>query len=223
MIALLRKDWRLNRGMVFGSIALFFGLQAMALLWLFGERWDQWTLAEVRDTFLGVGVWSLYFSPMLAACYGGIAFAAERQDHSADFLGILPVTRLRIVISKTIVGLACPVAFWLISVCLVWAIQILNPYMLFGIHVFVFAAFACLIMAFGLAWLLSAFLTSPAAAALISVCTTGALAFTVMERANRSYHLPEAEAQAMMSQTTLWVGIAAFIIGTFYYLRRVEP
>ena len=165
---------------------------------------------------------------LVGTTFGGMAFAAERRERTADFLNLLPPSRGASALSKLLVAvLALAAAFamhiWLMSVG-ARAYDIPNGYnftfswdlqdaLLWG---------AGLVMAFGVAWLLSSFLSSSA----ISACIGGGcslLAFIAMQYVAEGRLWREPRIEAWWAAIAVSCGLAGLVAGTVIYLRRVEP
>jgi ABC-type transport system involved in multi-copper enzyme maturation permease subunit len=227
MLALLKKDWRTYRSAVVGSIAL---LCCACIMGVAVYRVNGEITRDALSVALGAtGVCGLMLSGVVAAILGGLAFAGERRDHSADFLAMLPVSRAQIVWSKIIVSAAWLAVMVLINLIFIGAAYYVqeNPGPIpwrqapdiiatFGVG----AAIA--MMLFGVGWLLSSFSTSPAISASVSIGVMAA-SLTVIAM---NFERPIFGQGLVLLVSFLWamfVGITAFTLGTKHYLRRIEP
>lgn len=129
--------------------------------------------ALVEAALIGLGL-----AAVLAAAYGGIAFAAERRDHSAEFLAMLPVSRLRIAAAKSAAATACVLAPALLHAAVIaawcWAAWPVNaasqgPGMWAWMRDDLYNGLAVVVMLFGVAWMASAFMAKPAVAAVLAL------------------------------------------------------
>src|SRR5207253_1733249 len=98
---------RLNRVAVVGSVFLLAAPYGIGIISFIANRTDYYVppaspWQEVRLIAVTCGGFGLMVTVFLAAIFGGIAFAQERRDRSADFLAMLPTSRRQIVISKFI-------------------------------------------------------------------------------------------------------------------------
>jgi ABC-type transport system involved in multi-copper enzyme maturation permease subunit len=227
MTDLLKKDWRLNRGTLIASFAvliMLFGMHVIALV--ASESQYPVTPKHAADALINAGVVGLFLMAIMAAVYGGIAFALERRERWADLLAVLPVSRAQIVLSKLIVVAACMLLAWAIvgSILLVAAQFTLAPNRhLLPVNLVepVSIAAGMTVMMFGVAWLLSSVLTSPAISAGVSIGATVSLVFgiaTICDYVGRTYQVT-----VIIICSTLAVGVLSLVAGTIYYLRRVEP
>lgn len=226
MIAtLLKKGWRVFRAPIIGSLVTTGILYATAAIIAFAE--NDLSSDALYHTAVQTASLGLIVTAVLAAAFGGMAFAAERRDRSADFLAMLPIARGRIILSKVLVVFACLLCLWLFNV------GILAVWLLIRIQYLPFAtseipdlawnasfSVATAVMLFGMAWLLSTFLSSPALSASIS-CAVPVLGFFVWELASRGYD--EHIFFRVWIVCSLLLGIVCFLVGTIYYCRRVEP
>jgi ABC-type transport system involved in multi-copper enzyme maturation permease subunit len=218
MIALLKKDWRLFRVPVVGTLILIatpYVLQA-TILWL-NPDYVALTYLAPHYLFATASAVGLVITVIMAAVFGGVAFASERRECWADFLAMLPVPRSRIVASKltvvaTFLGFISVILF---SMCVV--LQGSTDHWLYGVTLLA----SCMLMSFSVAWLGSSFLSSAAIAAGISiVLVTLALFWPVLAREVTLYDLDLIHFQIV---TTACAGIVSLVAGTTYYLVRVEP
>ncbi len=169
---LMRKDRRLYRSAAIATVIF------VAVPYLF-------VLPEIS---LGrgpeFGVTHAYPAGMMlltvsAAMFGGLAFAGEKRNKAAEFLAILPASKLEIIASKLavsgcyllIAGAVHAVALFLLCIAEPGGIDHIFQFALVAV-VSVIAPAGLLVFAFGLAWLLSVFLQS---AAIAATCSLGVL------------------------------------------------
>ena len=228
MIALLKKDLRLNAVPILGGILLVATpylavfVAALTMKSRPGEIPRDFQVASVMGAALAVAI---------TAVVGGAAFALERRERSADFLALLPVTRDKILFSKLIIGVTFSAPLWLANL-LAYRITIHKVPLgaqanIAGYFPFAFAAI-WMFVAFGIAWFLSSFLHSPAIAACISIGIVIAAAFLAV-------YVPQFFSPAFIaghSDLLVFAVILSpiliptaviFLAGTIYYLLRVEP
>lgn len=243
MLALLQKEWRLNRAVVIGCLVTTVMPYAISV----GNVWinpGSYSNVEARTYLQAVqlAAWAcLGITVIFAAAFGGLTFAGERRERTAEFMAMLPVSRGAIVVSKLVVPLACLAALLAIHLlvlvlCGVWAARIgisanrdgredlLPGVILVGGYA---AAF------FAIAWSLSVFLRSAAIAAAIAIGVGVGLFFGMMEwgeRVNRFLHehnfaRPESEIETMVviSATVVLIAGVLIVLSSLHYRRRVEP
>jgi ABC-type transport system involved in multi-copper enzyme maturation permease subunit len=218
MIALLKKDWRLFHVPMVGTvifIALCYLIFAVNI-WLGREQLGAESVASELAT---ASVMGLNVVGIMAAVFGGVAFAFERHERWADFMAMLPVSRFQIVVSKIIVA---GTFLSLISVVLGEAFALfaeqtvpISP-LLHGVALYA----SCVFMSFSVAWLCSSFLSSPAISAAISLAL---VVFTVICPDLLPPKLTKVEVEELEIAVMGVAGIVSFLTGTIYYLLRVEP
>jgi ABC-type transport system involved in multi-copper enzyme maturation permease subunit len=173
MFALLKKDFNLNRIPIFGGgllIAVPYLIMAPTLL--FSEKSARYLIYQDGLVVLAM---ALMLTVAVAAIFGGAAFALERRERSAEFLAMLPVRRSKIVVSKLLIGAGFPALFWGANLLVFRLIKDYAGSMGPGndrILVEIGMAGFAMLMAFGVAWLGSSILSSPAIAACISIGIT---------------------------------------------------
>lgn len=231
--ALLWKDYRQNRRVlcavgIFLAVPFVVGLVIGALDRL--RPPSEYGYVEQiawSDMFYAAGMWS--FALLVLACpfVGGNAVAGERADRSAEFAAYLPVSRRSAITSKAVlaVGVCLLVAVVDLAVAYIagtlkesWSTsyaQQMPGWIMVGVTT------AALI--FGVSWLLSAILNSPAIAAacgiLAALLLAGTLAFLDFIRGTDE---PVILAEWWLPISSL-LGVGCFVAGVVYYLRRVEP
>lgn len=240
MRKLLRKDWRVNRPAVLGAVVL----AACPYAYMFLVRAlfpPDPTIAawQVIQGWQGAAVAGLGLTLVMGAVFGGLAFAAERRDRPAEFLAMLPVSRRRIALSKLLVVFACTAVPAGIHVAVAVALirresefrRISLEYMTES-FIESLVVWACVfILLFGLAWMLSLNLKSPAIAATVAAGVGVMLLFVtstwaheaVREGAWLGWRIPSDITEHAVAGMSLGVGAIVFLLSTVHYLRRVEP
>jgi ABC-type transport system involved in multi-copper enzyme maturation permease subunit len=226
MKALLWKDCRVNRlVLVIGLMALVGPpLVGMAMnlysLWRYEMLARPWPML-----FVIVGVTSLALSLLTVALLGGNAIACERMDRSAEFLAYLPPTRLAIIISKAILAIGTALFIWACNLALVYGVAPLSGTLTDDVIRLRADAVPDLtfmaVFLFGVAWLASSFLDSPAIATGIGIAGPIAV-FFVVSLLHYHFHF-QIEAHFWYRVLCVTLGVLGFAIGTGYFLRRVEP
>jgi ABC-type transport system involved in multi-copper enzyme maturation permease subunit len=233
---LLWKDYRQNRLVILAALIF---LLAPHLFALFAVCWDinrecvcprEW----VVHYFTNSTIFGLMVSQFVVAIVAGNAFAGERADRSAEFLSSLPISRIRIVLSKLLFSLMMIGAIWLTSLVL---LECLLPFMrgaevtqhyddlwrMIGYTAVTAIVFFCV------AWCLSSFLTSTTFAVLGGLWTPAILWFGILFAGYLlGYTLQTDEfyekiAAFWYCTVCLILAPLCFAGGTWYYLRRVEP
>ena len=223
IIALIKKDWGLNRVPIYGGLLLIASPYIVAGAFA-PTAHEPWRRQQICDSFMLAAVMADILTLLLAAVFGGAALAQERRERWADFLAMMPISRARIVASKLIVATLVLGAMWGINFA-VFAIAYKHRYVSPGVqdNVYNFAVSSVgLLMLFGVAWLFSSFLSSPAVAAIVSIAMgcgavfwPGILPTAFRDRIN----VPA----TLMFAIDISMGLLGLAIGTYHYLRRVEP
>lgn len=183
-------------------------------------------ITAVRDA----GWASAGLSVLMAAFIGGNAIAGERADRSAEFAAGLPILRRRSITSKAAVsGLVCA-AMWVFNAAVlgitVFLLHSTRPAFQFNFSDEVFAVSLCGslgVLLFGIAWLFSSLLNSPAIAAAAAIGTVAVLYFAVLPLQE---HLPDRPIGntllVCLMAIPLVVGLVSFVVGSLVCLRRAE-
>lgn len=234
---LLWKDYRQNRLVVFVGLFLLvlpYAVVACAMGWDVFVRDRSVVTSRWYETFVIAGAYSLAISQLTVALIGGNAIAGERADRCSEFLYSLPFARRRLLASKLILALAVVVVIWFVNGVTICALIQVPLVQLFDHDKLVpFAAgFAVTgLTFFCIAWLLSSFGASP----VLSVC--GGLLTPILVSSSISivdwlYFDSSLLRESRMSgfHFFLWYcsicvvfDVVCFSVGTWYYLRRVEP
>jgi ABC-type transport system involved in multi-copper enzyme maturation permease subunit len=229
MMTLIKKDWRVNRVPVVGGALLILAPYVVSAIQLLtnsdwaarGGITPMWALAAGA----GGGL-----SAIMGAVFGGVAFATERSDRSANFLAMLPVSRVQILTSKLIVAVLCLAMFFafnlmvlLIAYCVASPREIASFYSVTMMTLGGMAWSALFGLGlFGVAWMLSSFLSSPAISASAALGVIVGLIAAVATGVSQRYTSNDAS-RAWSISAAAALGVVGFVIGTVHYLRRVEP
>jgi hypothetical protein len=245
---LLWKDYRQNRvafysALFFMAFPHLFAVFAVCCdVWLEQHREPGVLLSRRPDQWIGyfatATVCGFVFSQLSIAVVGGNAFAGERADRSAEFLVSLPISKGKIILSKLIVSLALALAIWLISSLILASLAAAHGELSFdtrgrandfadmgrviGCVAIVSATFFCV------AWGLSSFLTSSTFSVLGGLFTPLLVVWGIMlvgyflhvdfDRQDGGNLL-----RLLFNAVCLTISPLCFGLGTWYYLRRVEP
>lgn len=229
MKSLLWKDYRINR------LLLIFGFAVCVGPWIVSIA------RHIQLNMRGEGVWwgpepwvttfgfSLGLSLFTFAMLGGNAIAAERADRSAEFLAYLPVSRWMILAGKSLIALTPAAAIWMVNLAfLFWvaprlaegvsaAEMVRRP----EVREFLVILGVTSVLLFGAGWFWSSVLTSHGLATGMSFFTLAAvaMAFIGLEFGCGL----EGFLERWFVSACLVVGIGGYIVGSAYYLRRLEP
>jgi ABC-type transport system involved in multi-copper enzyme maturation permease subunit len=178
------------------------------------------------DTLYHVANVALTMTGLTAAIFGGMAFAQERRERWAEYLAVLPVHRYQIVISKFLLSFGFLGILWSINAVVVLAAA--GTYaespgaQTTDVLLIVLSATAAM-MAFGVAWLASTFLTSPAiAVGIAAVATIACLGWPSFFPAETE-KMGDVQLASVLILCTLAMGAACLVEGTIHFIRRIEP
>jgi len=227
MKALLWKDLRANRQL------LLIGAVLLVMPFAVAGGYDLHRWLRIGELLPLPGVvcqelafFSLVASLLTVVALAGNAIASERVDRSAEFLAYLPPTRRQILASKFSVAFGACAAVWLINLALIYVVAPWLPSVPWAFRAGkvselpIIAAIAVLL--FGAAWLGSALLDSSAfatAIGLLAPMLLGAVLFCI----SWSREPAPFDAAWWFNRLAPVLGIACFALGTWYFLRRVEP
>jgi len=223
---LLWKDYRHNRLIVFTALFL---LLAPHLLALFGacklEFLGNGDGPQWPEFFLASSVYSLSLCQLAVALIGGNAIAGERVDRSEEFLFSLPITRRKLLTSKLLLALLIIAAPWMMNApalgYLVGTLPSQDPEVV--AELLTNTAITGLTF-FCVAWFLSSFIASPTFAVcggLVTPLLFGTGFYLVCGLLDVS--LAEDELEVWYRTFCLTLAPPCFALGTWHYLRRVEP
>jgi ABC-type transport system involved in multi-copper enzyme maturation permease subunit len=222
---LVWKEYRQNRLIVFVTLFLLAVpyLIGLYVLWRWGIR--------VRNDerpwkvyLTGVSMYSIGLSQLAMALIGGNVIAGERVDRSAEFQGYLPIRRRKNFVGKMLLAILLAAAVWLPNTLVLWrASDWLGPSdqatfrEIFANIAIVGLTFFCV------AWFFSASIRSPTIAVCAGLATpllvVGSIIFIAYLREISETPLVEFWFPAIC----LTLSPICFALGTWLYLRRVEP
>jgi ABC-type transport system involved in multi-copper enzyme maturation permease subunit len=225
---LLWKDYRHNRLIVIAG--LFFllvpHLFALGIIY-WANVYSPPGPLDWKSILAYACLYSIGFSGISLALISGNAIAGERVDRSAEFLYILPIARRGLLASKLLLALVVVAVPWLANVSLLWCLtRTASLPVDHGFpQAFAFMAIAEL-TCFCVSWFVSAIVASTSfatLAGLLSPCIVlWCLALIVW-----SLKLSGAGGDSFMwfwwHIICLTLAPVCFVVGTWHYLRRVEP
>ncbi|TWT44001.1 ABC-2 family transporter protein [Phycisphaerae bacterium RAS1] len=222
MMSLIWKDLRLNRLLLITAAIGLFAPYAVILTTraVNAARHDTFTPIE-QDVALA-GMFSLLISILLMSVLAGNAFAGERADRSAEFLAILPASRLRLLASKLAVSLPAAAAFWIVNLVVLFVVVPRLAARPMGVPdnlptvVAMFGASAA--SAFGTAWFASALASNAGIPSAL-----GILAPVVLAGLTSLWVRPGEEATRAFEWAAGAVAVLGLVIGSIVYIRREEP
>ncbi len=221
---LIWREYRLS-GLILavglGLLLLPYAIAAMVFFWG----------GPVHDVFEGIAFSALYSVALIQltpALLGGNAIAGERADRSAQFVAYLPLTRTRRLIAKLSVMLAAMAALWGVNLLVLLLTGGFNSdasLRSFNVvqNVLWYSAITGLVF-FGVAWMVSSLQSSP----VFAVCAgliAPLIVFVSLQIVDNGIGPPNPDPYWKTAQPVICstLGVVCFSIGTWYYLRRVEP
>lgn len=233
---LLWKDLRQNGRMLLGvgiiaSIPYAIGLTVSAwerVFWSSSITIEPWAFVIMGTSFM-----SMTLTILLAAFIGGNAIAGERSDRSAEFAAGLPIPRGRAATSKVVVSSFSCLFMWAINAAILGvAFTVSGNPRSAPLHQtsLLSLTWTCLevllgvFFLFGLSWLYSSLLSSPAISAAAAIGT--ALGFCLILQWACDYSLERADGSGFQTgflMLMVIVGAVCLIAGYALYVKRVEP
>ena len=226
---LLWKDYRHNRLIVFAGLFFLLVPHLVALCaTCHAKVYGPPVPSRWKMNFSVSSAYSLAICQLAVALIGGNAIAGERVDRSAEFLASLPITRRRLLVSKLLVALAITAILWLNAPLLLYLVTTseFSPNEIDFERGLINIAVTGLTF-FSVGWFFSAFLASP------TFAVVGALAVPLVVILGLDYgdylfewHLNDRNIELLeLLYRTICLTLApvCFAVGTWHYLRRVEP
>jgi len=221
---LIWREYRLNRLILIVGLGLLLLPYAIALMVLLWARFHP----GVFQVFGFALLYSVILTQLTQALLGGNAIAGERNDRSAQFVAYLPLSRPRRLRAKLSVIAAATVVFWganlLILLFVLGTAPEANPrfYDLIR-NALPYSAITGLVF-FGVAWLVSSLQSSPT----FAVCGGLITPLVIIMGLHWGAWVtgpPTFDRFAAIAYAAICpiVAVVCFSIGTWYYLRRVEP
>jgi hypothetical protein len=235
MIALLKKDLRLYRAALRGMIAVILVPYLLAAALWYTLRHPQVTspIRLIGDA-ASLGMIGTVF---LAAIVAGSAFALERREHWADFLAVLPARKLNIIASKFVIAfIAVFIPFFIHSIVsstvdfyefefnlrTTLTSSLLNSAEKDVIYSQYILPGSAVMLTFGVAWLLSTLIKSPAISAGLGVFACLCLSSFIENYFNSKWDW-RGSSDALFIVVAFPTGLAAFIAGTICFFKRITP
>jgi hypothetical protein len=167
---------------------------------------------------------------LMAAAFGGCAFAIERRDRSGDFLAMMPVPRWHTVGSKAILSAVAIVPLWVTLSTLVYFTgnrgnAFAPDYGQSSARDLIFQAYAfpatLILLVFGISWFFSTLTKSPSISASLGMASI-LLIVIVREQLHASDPFgPNVDVQ--LAACAALIGAVCFLAGTLIYTQRVSP
>jgi ABC-type transport system involved in multi-copper enzyme maturation permease subunit len=237
LLQLLRKDFRLNLVIVYAGLILSFLPYAFALghILIFPPSENRPTMPhDYLEAAQTAAFACLAIVVLLSAAFGGLTFAGERRERTAEFLGMLPVTRGKIMLSKLIVPVVCIAVLTTLHALTLgfvngWAWMSGRRLGGWSGSEAGTLTFAMSILVFALGWALSVYLRSPAIAASIALgLGFGAFfggGYWLERFFQNTYteHLDEDVKLAIVCLIIVVFSAIPIAVTAAHYARRVDP
>jgi ABC-type transport system involved in multi-copper enzyme maturation permease subunit len=215
MKSLLWREFRLNRViLILGAICLVlpYLITTIGVLW---PRDFEVTPEDMTRFFVGAAIGSYGFSQLTIVLLGANAFAGERVDRSTEFMAYLPVSRERRLVTKLILAA--------IATAVIGGVNLL---VLIGLNLsrgrtglpedstLGYTAITGFVM-FCVGWFISSIQSSPAFAVCAALVTPILiiLGLQITTWASMTWYVG----------ISLALSAVCFTLGTWYYLKRLEP
>ncbi len=225
MRSLLWREYRLNSHiLILGNflLGLPYVIATLVILWPSRKAIPLW---EVTQIYAIATVCSYNLSQLTLAFLAGNAIAGERADRSAEFMAYLPISRKDRVVSKLVLATVVTTFIWSINLLILWALRILDSWrtdLSAGIGDSAKYTVLTGLVMFGVAWFFSSLQSSPT----IAVCggiITPVLIFMGLYFAIVVERMDGESFATGFTSISVTLGTLAFAVGTWYFLKRVEP
>jgi ABC-type transport system involved in multi-copper enzyme maturation permease subunit len=230
---LIWREYRLNRLILMAGLGLLLLPYAMSLVALAWAKYPP----KALEAFGGAALYSVGLTQLTLVLLGGNAIAGERNDRSAQFVAYLPLSRPRRLAAKLMVTAATVIVLWGVNLLVLLIASGANldldldtdPKLCNLVQTVLGYSALMGLVSFGVAWLISSLQSSPT----FAVCG-GLIAplVIVMGLHGAVWGLGLATypgstfdefVETGYSTICAMVAVVCFSIGTWYYLRRVEP
>jgi ABC-type transport system involved in multi-copper enzyme maturation permease subunit len=224
---LLWKEYRQNRLIVYVMLFLLVipYVIGLSILWKWGIRsrfeGPQWKVCLAVTAFYSLGI-----SQLAMALIGGNAIAGERVDRSAEFQAYLPIPRNKIFASKMLLALLMAGVIWLPNAVILWGTSdVLMPERSdYQVIREILGSIAIVgLMLFCVAWFFSATIHSPTFAVCAGLISPLPVYCAICAIADIRDLPLDSLIEFWFPTICLILAPVCFVLGTWLYLRRVEP
>ena len=228
--ALIWKDLRINRlPLLIGAFVLIAPYIVVGVAVTHMPLWQEATAASAWAVLLATGChFSLLCSQPTLAMLSGHTIAVERGDRSAEFLGYLPPSRGLVLVSKAVVLAGAFLSVWGLNLLLhttaFWLSPDSDTARELTSHIASLPRIAGIgLLAAGVGWCASANVENSGPAVALGLAAPLVL-FGVLQVTHSAFNAPDELAFGAVYFTLCPIlAVVFFTIGTFSYLRRVEP
>ncbi len=225
MKGLIWKDFCLNRPLLVLGALILIGLYGIGVVVEIHSTWPKFPPSKQwAEMLVSYSTISLYLSFVMTGLLGGYAIACERADRTAHFLAFLPPNKAQILASKLVVAASATALWWS---WILFTVFVLAPHLGGEASDFTGAysgrGFAAMcVLTFGVGWLASAYLETTIVPIILANGAPVVLGL-LMVFVGDLLTVPRFEMAKWATPAGLTIGIVAFLVGTFHYLRRLEP
>lgn len=232
MKTLLWREYGFNRHILIAGVVILLIPYVYTLIFLLWPHHRSMTIHDVGQGFAIAAVCSYSISQLTVALLAGYAIAGERADRSAEFLAYLPISRGNRLASKLILTALVTLLIWVINLAVLWGIKYPLSWTTDDISQDFFDPTYTLLtglMLFGVSWFLSSIQSSPSIAVIGGVVTPilvlmGLLTSVEIYETQTRRNIDDASIMATWYMgISLTLAILGFTVGTWYFLKRVEP
>lgn len=228
LMELLRKDLRICRLPIVTGVASLIGSFVLALLIASSASTEPlWSEPSAMAWALALKHGSTFTAILCQATFamiGGTIIATERADRSAEFLAYLPPSRWQLLRSKMIVFLGAFGIVWGICIAADLLSHWLDNRVAAAVTSIPLTAIAPIgIISAGIGWCASAKFDNTGPAVGLAFASPIAVVGAI-QGMRWAFDWPSDSNFADVFAVSCWtLGIACFLLGSIYYLRRVEP
>ncbi len=224
---LLWKEYRLQRLIL--AVGLFLLIVPYAASLMVVPVLLLWPDAAA-DRAIGFAAFvSTILSVATLALLGGHAIASERADRSAEFQAYQPISRRAILASKLFFPVLAAIVLWGVNLCVFdrWSTGhsdlMPDPQWMFLFCIFGFSTFS-------VAWLLSSLQNSTTFAVGAGIAAPMGTSLLILLVAwlttwltSGRYPISEQVFNNTWAAVNFTLGLLSCVVGSWYYVRRVEP
>jgi ABC-type transport system involved in multi-copper enzyme maturation permease subunit len=229
MMWLIWKEFRLN-WVILALGALFLTAPyVVSGYWIVrDETWND----KAELALLWGCIVNFIVSIFVLALLGGQSIASERTTRAAEFLAYQPVSRWQILLTKLVWPATTIAAFWGLNLAVFLGVlrslpeYEARPDVKYGMFVALALISGAALCAFAVAWCISAFQSSATFAAMGGILMPVSVLILALFVARWTAETSEFAAAVFWTSAVainLSLSAVSFMVGTWYFLRRVEP
>ncbi|MBN2295602.1 MAG: hypothetical protein JXM70_24440 [Pirellulales bacterium] len=224
---LIWREYRLNRLILIAGVVLLLLPYLIVLVALLWPKSPPLTVPHVTKAFLGAAIYSLVLSQLTITLLGGNAIAGERADRSAEFIAYLPLPRKKLLGAKLSLSFFAVSIIWVTNLLVLGIVACWIPQLRQDINEAYKIPYYIALTGFvfyGVSWLISSLQSSPTFAVAGGLLTPLSIVMgsTAVVWA-LDFNPTEQFVQNGYTAICLILALVCFSIGTWYYLKRVEP